>query len=473
MISVRALRVIRAGQRSAGEAPRCVARALALAAAAAGRRLARRSGSPERAGAAPSLRLQKVGNFAQPTYVAGAPGASSSFLYVVEQDGKVVVLRRATASASRFSTSAAASPCGGERGPARRSPSTPATRTTTSSTPTTPTARATSRSTSSAPPRAPARAAVLPPQGDRDPPPRRSRTTTAASCSSGPTGTCTRAPATAAASGDPHENAQNNAMCCSASSCGSTPTSTAGQPLHGRRASNPFVGKPDGTRSTRSACATRSASRSTAAGSLIGDVGQDTLGGGRLRRPTRAARRQLRLGPLRGRPPLQLPRRQRGAAAQAPLPAADLRVQAPARTARGAARSSAATSSATPQLDSLRGRYLYADNCDGRAAQLRPPPPAAAGATGARRPRRPPELLRRGSRTGRIYVASLDGPVYRLVQCRADRTATRPPSRPAVESACGWRAPPRARPAAAPGDRATEPRPTARASRSTARPTAR
>ena len=83
---------------------------------------------------------------------------------------------------------------------------------------------------------------------------------------------------------------------------------------------------------------------------------------------------------------------------------------------RAAARSSAATWSERPELGSLRGRYLYADFLPGRPAQLRRPPPPRPARQGPGRPRQPPELLRQGARGGRIYVASLDGPVYKLVR---------------------------------------------------------
>ena len=191
-------------------------------------------------------------------------------------------------------------------------------------------------------------AGELAPQGDRDPAPWAGEPQRRPAPVRPRRASCTRPPATAAAPAT-RTRTPRTSTSCSASSCGSTPASTA-QALHGRRAATRSSARPAGTRSTPSACATRSGSRST--GRRIADRRRRAgpLGGGRLRRPPRPARRQLRLGPLRGRPSLQLPRRQRGAASEAPLPAADLRVQAPHRTAprRGAARSSAATSSATP-----------------------------------------------------------------------------------------------------------------------------
>jgi glucose/arabinose dehydrogenase len=66
-----------------------------------------------------------------------------------------------------------------------------------------------------------------------------------------------------------------------------------------------------------------------------------------------------------------------------------------------------------PRLPSLRGRYLYADLCEGRIRSLLPGPRA--------RDDRPlgltvptPSSFGEDAR-GRVYVASLEGPVYRLV----------------------------------------------------------
>jgi glucose/arabinose dehydrogenase len=69
-----------------------------------------------------------------------------------------------------------------------------------------------------------------------------------------------------------------------------------------------------------------------------------------------------------------------------------------------------------PQLPALRGRYVYGDFCEGRirSARLR-----AGGATGQRRLglRRIASLSSFGEDAqGRVYVVSLDGPVYRLTQ---------------------------------------------------------
>ena len=113
MISVRR-RGPAGGAESKTSRPRCAAHALALVAAllvVAGQAV----GSPERAGAAPSLRLQKVGDFSRPTYIAGAP-AFKQLLYVVEQDGKVVVLRSGHRLSKPLLDISGRVSCCGERG---------------------------------------------------------------------------------------------------------------------------------------------------------------------------------------------------------------------------------------------------------------------------------------------------------------------------------------------------------------------
>jgi glucose/arabinose dehydrogenase len=65
--------------------------------------------------AAAALQLQKVGTFAEPTYIAGAP-AFKRLLYVVEQDGKVVVLRSGHRLSKPFLDISGRVSCCGEQG---------------------------------------------------------------------------------------------------------------------------------------------------------------------------------------------------------------------------------------------------------------------------------------------------------------------------------------------------------------------
>jgi len=62
-----------------------------------------------------ALRLQKVGNFERPTYVVGTP-AFKRLLYVVEQDGRVVVLRQGHRVSEPFLDISGRVSCCGERG---------------------------------------------------------------------------------------------------------------------------------------------------------------------------------------------------------------------------------------------------------------------------------------------------------------------------------------------------------------------
>ena len=114
MISVRRKRPA-GGAESKTSRPRFAAHALALAAALLVVVFCQAVGSPERAGAAPSLRLQKVGNFSQPTYIEGTP-AFKRLLYVVEQDGKVVVLRSGHRLSKPLLDISGRVSCCGERG---------------------------------------------------------------------------------------------------------------------------------------------------------------------------------------------------------------------------------------------------------------------------------------------------------------------------------------------------------------------
>ena len=68
-----------------------------------------------------------------------------------------------------------------------------------------------------------------------------------------------------------------------------------------------------------------------------------------------------------------------------------------------------------PQLESLLGRYLYGDYCEGELRSFTADPARHGG----RRPRRSgpqvPQLSSFGEdAAGHVYAISLDGPVYRL-----------------------------------------------------------
>ena len=163
---------------------------------------------------------------------------------------------------------------------------------------------------------------------------------------------------------------------------------------------------PGATRSTPTACATRGASRSTAAtGDLyIGDVGQDARRGDRLRPPRRRARAQLRLELLRGPAPLRR---------LAQLPGRDA---ARARRTGAAAGDCSVTGGVVvrdPELPALAGRYVYGDYCAAACA--------ASGSRAAGRPATARWTARRRSsarsartRAGASTRRRSTGPVYRL-----------------------------------------------------------
>ncbi len=138
---------------------------------------------------------------------------------------------------------------------------------------------------------------------------------------------------------------------------------------------------------------------------IIGDVGQDQRGGDRLRRAGHRRGRQLRLERLGGRPPQQA-----GQRAAAPSPGAD----AP-RTATATARSSAATSCATARCRASYGRYLFGDYC---RPQIESVKLARGHATGLRATGLDVPVLSSFGQdaSGHIYVASLNGAVYRLAE---------------------------------------------------------
>ena len=163
-------------------------------------------------------------------------------------------------------------------------------------------------------------------------------TTRAASSRSGPTGCCTRASGTAAAGGDPDENAQNlgrharqadpdrRRARTAATRCPSRQPVPRPRPARGRRSTPTACGIPGGFPST-----------ARPATSTLGDVGQEDVEEiDFVPRPLAAARHaprgglQLRLGRLRGPQPLR--ERQRRRAHVPPVLTAHAQTPASARS---------------------------------------------------------------------------------------------------------------------------------------------
>ena len=165
---------------------------------------------------------------------------------------------------------------------------------------------------------------------------------------------------------------------------------------------------PGATRSTRTGCATRGASRSTArTGDLyIGDVGPELARGDRLRAAGAGARGATTAGAASRAAAASTTR----ATARTPsAPVLELRALAAA-----SARSPAASSSRDPAVPDLAGRYVYGDYCAGRLAQL-PHRGRQGDRTTAGSACRVASLSSFGEDArGRVYATSLDGPVYRL-----------------------------------------------------------
>ena len=212
--------------------------------------------------------------------------------------------------------------------------------------------------------------------------------------------------------GDPHENAQNTRQPARQAAADRPAPARRRAATRSRRATRSSAA-PGATRSTRSACATRSASPSTAA---TGDLRSATSARTRCEEIDYDGRgdasgRQLRLGRLRGHPPL---RRPATTAPRPAVPAADLRLQPRRRQLRDHRR---LRGPRPARCRRSRGRYLYADFCDGRAALLRSrrqhraPATAALGLDVDQ-----PELVRRGRAAGASTSPRSDGAVYRLVQ---------------------------------------------------------
>ena len=250
--------------------------------------------------------------------------------------------------------------------------------------------------------------------------PTRSPTTTAASSRSAPTACSTSGPATAAAATTSTGGAATPRT--SASLLGKIlridPRAVGRPAVHASRAGNPFVGRAGRAaeiyayglrnpwRFSFDREHRRPRDRRRRAGRGRGD---------RLRPPRPRAGRELRLAAAARarRRNFREPRARRGP----PGPH-----QAPRATA--GARSPAATSCAT-RAAAARGRYVYGDFCKGqlRAARLR-----AGGARNDRALRLPnvPSLSSFGEDArGRVYVMSLDGPVYRIAAALIRRCGRR------------------------------------------------
>ena len=231
-----------------------------------------RGGPQTRADAASELRVgdgrggigkRRIGNFSMPTYVTHAPGAPRH-LYVVETGGRVRVVHRGNPRRRPFLDIHGRVSAGGERGLLsiafdphyRRNRLFYAYYTN-------PAGNLADRRVPR--PLQQGRQGALAPQGDRNPRTPARRTTTAASSSSGRTAGSTRPPGTGAAQAIRARTRRTGAA-CSASCFASTPTSTAHGPT-GRRAATPTSAGRARTRSSPTACVTRTGSRSTATGS--------------------------------------------------------------------------------------------------------------------------------------------------------------------------------------------------------------
>ena len=291
-----------------------------------------------------------------------------------------------------------------------RSPSRPTTRRAGASTSITPTTPATSASTNSSARSADPGGAGLAPHGDRDPPPgqRQPQRRPAAVPRRPPLLRHRRRRLRRR----PAEQRPEQGRACSASCCGSTRGPRGGRP-YSVPAANPFVGKPGrdeiysyGLRNPfRFSFDTVTARQPRIA---IGDVGQNRFEELDYTTVAAAARRQLRLGRLRGLRPL--PGRKQRHARPRRHRQTDLRL--PATAAAAAARSSAATSSRDRRLPLALRPLRLRRPLRGPAAQPRPPPAAGRAATtssASPSPARPPSAkttaappLRRLARRARL-----------------------------------------------------------------------
>ena len=189
-----------------------------------------------------------------------------------------------------------------------------------------------------------------------------SPTTTAACCCSAPTGCSTSAPATAAAATTSTARAATprTSARCSARSCASTRARRGGAALPRPVAATRSSAAPGARRrSGPTACATRGASRSTAAtGDLVDRrrrPGRDR--GDRLRAPRPGARRELRLAAVRGAAAATL------RASPRPAPSSPVLEHT---HADGNCSITGGYVVRDPRAAGARGRYVYGDFCRGR-----------------------------------------------------------------------------------------------------------
>ena len=260
-----------------------------------------------------------------------------------------------------------------------------------------------------------ARQARVAAQGDRDPAPRATATTTAARSPSAPTATSTSRPATAAAPAT-RPRTRRTPTRCSASCCGSTRASAAAtrsrtatpsstgpgaDEIYSLGLRNPFRFSFDPKTKTIA----------------IGDVGQGARGDRLSRRCAGAKGANFGWDALEGSEPLvrppAAPARRRRHARPAGRRAADLRV----RHSGGGFTGCAITGGLIVRdrrLPTLYGRLPLLRRLQRRASAASSRRPAAATGDVALGPRVGADVVRRRVASGRVYVTSLSGDVFRI-----------------------------------------------------------
>ena len=350
------------------------------------------------------VRLAAVGRFDAPLYVTSPPGDERR-VFVVQQGGRIMVVRGRTQAPRPLPGHHARRCCPAASRDCCRWPSPRTTRRAGASTSTSPAATA-ARTWSSTAPRAP----IAPTPGARAsscgwtiPSP----TTTAACCCSAPTTCCTSAPATAAAANDQHGERGNG------QSLGSLlgkilridPRASGGRPYR-TPSSNPFAGRA-GARAEIYSYGLRNPWRFSfdrRTGDLsIADVGQNAVEEVSFVRRGRGRGANFGWRPFEGRTRIF----------DEPAPGAIAPVITHSHD-EGWCSVTGGHVVRDPGVPALAGRYVYGDLCEGRirSARLR------AGRRTTGRPLDLPTVSNLSSfgedARGRVYVTSLDGPVYRL-----------------------------------------------------------